>query len=65
MLAGHGALAFALGYFGGPGEPPGICEVPLETIGAALDALVEEGCEHVAILGGVQRRGGRSACCHA
>jgi hypothetical protein len=51
MLAGHGAHAMALGYFGGPGEPPGICEVPLETIIDALDSLVEERCERVGILG--------------
>jgi len=51
ILAEQGALAIALGYFGGPGEPPGICEVPLETITAAVDALVNQGCERLGLLG--------------
>ena len=41
LLARHGALALALRWLGGEGQPPGICEVPLETFGAAVDWLVE------------------------
>ena len=51
LLAAHGALAIALGYFGGPGEPPGICEVPLETITAAVDSLVGQGCGRIGLVG--------------
>ena len=34
LLAGRGALAVSIRWFGGPGQPPGICEVPLETFTA-------------------------------
>lgn len=39
VFAEHGALAASIRWFGGPGQPPGVCEVPLETFTAALDAL--------------------------
>ncbi|BCJ38820.1 acyl-CoA thioesterase [Actinocatenispora thailandica] len=39
VFAEHGAVAASIRWFGGPGQPPGICEVPLETFTAALDAL--------------------------
>jgi dienelactone hydrolase len=44
LLAEHGATAMALRWFGGAGQPPGICEVPLETFAPALDQLA--GCCH-------------------
>jgi len=39
VFAEHGALAASIRWFGGPGQPPGVCEVPLETFTAALDEL--------------------------
>jgi len=51
ILADAGAVALAVGYFGGPGHPPGICEVSLETITAAVDALVDLGCSPIGIVG--------------
>ncbi|MGZ4473351.1 MAG: acyl-CoA thioester hydrolase/BAAT C-terminal domain-containing protein [Nocardioidaceae bacterium] len=38
-LADHGFAALSFRWFGGPGQPPGICEVPLETFAPALDEL--------------------------
>nr|WP_246211441.1 acyl-CoA thioester hydrolase/BAAT C-terminal domain-containing protein [Phytoactinopolyspora alkaliphila] len=37
-------------WFGGEGQPPGICEVPLETFGAALDRLGEL-CSRLVLIG--------------
>lgn len=51
ILAEAGAVAVAVGYFGGPGQPPGICEVPLETIATAVDALLELGCSPIGLVG--------------
>jgi hypothetical protein len=39
LLARTGAAAMSIRWFGGPGQPPGICEVPLQTFTAALDEL--------------------------
>jgi uncharacterized protein len=51
LFAQRGALAVALRWFGGPGQPPGICEVPLESFILAVDWLVDRGVRHVGILG--------------
>lgn len=51
ILADAGAVAVAVGYFGGPGQPPGICEVALETITAAVDALADLGCSPIGLVG--------------
>ena len=51
ILAAVGTVALAVGYFGGSGQPPGICEVPLETITAALDALLDLGCSPIGLVG--------------
>lgn len=51
LFAQHGAHALALRWFGGVGQPPGICEIPLETFTAAIDWLVEQGSQHVGIVG--------------
>lgn len=51
LLAQHGAYALALRWFGGVGQPPGICEIPLETFTAAIDWLVEQGSQRVSIVG--------------
>jgi uncharacterized protein len=50
-FAGLGAVCIALRWFGGEGQPPGICEVPLEVFTRATDRLIEEGCERVAYVG--------------
>jgi hypothetical protein len=39
LLGRHGAAAMSIRWFGGDGQSPGICEVPLETFGPALDEL--------------------------
>ncbi|HKV84228.1 MAG TPA: acyl-CoA thioester hydrolase/BAAT C-terminal domain-containing protein [Ktedonobacterales bacterium] len=51
LLARHRALALALRWFGGPGQPPGICEVPLETFTGAVDWLCGQGVKRVGLLG--------------
>ncbi|MER5636049.1 acyl-CoA thioester hydrolase/BAAT C-terminal domain-containing protein [Kitasatospora sp. NPDC002227] len=51
VLAGQGVMALSIRWYGGPGQPPGICEVPLETFTAAVDLLKERGAERIAILG--------------
>ncbi|MFG2692735.1 acyl-CoA thioester hydrolase/BAAT C-terminal domain-containing protein [Kitasatospora sp. NPDC048407] len=51
LLAEQGFLALAIRWFGGPGQPPGICEVPLETFVAAVDLLRARGAERIGILG--------------
>ncbi|MGW5120671.1 acyl-CoA thioester hydrolase/BAAT C-terminal domain-containing protein [Streptomyces noursei] len=51
LLAEQGFLALAIRWFGGPGQPAGICEVPLETFIAAVDLLRSRGAERVGILG--------------
>jgi hypothetical protein len=38
-LASYGVAALSLRWFGGIGQPPGICEVPLEEFAPALDRL--------------------------
>jgi dienelactone hydrolase len=51
LLARHGALALALRWFGGPGQAPGICEIPLETFVAAIDWLAQQGATRTGIVG--------------
>jgi dienelactone hydrolase len=51
LLARQGMTALSIRWFGGPGQPPGICEVPLETFTAAVDVLKANGAERVGILG--------------
>jgi pimeloyl-ACP methyl ester carboxylesterase len=51
LFAARGAVALALQWFGGEGQVPGICEVPLETFFAAVDRLAREGCERIAFIG--------------
>jgi uncharacterized protein len=51
VLGRQGAMAVALRWFGGEGQPPGICEVPLETFTAGVDWLAGQGASHVGIVG--------------
>jgi dienelactone hydrolase len=51
LFAERGAVVIALRWFGGPRQPPGICEVPLETFTPATDRLVQEGCDRIAYVG--------------
>ncbi|MEW2620291.1 acyl-CoA thioester hydrolase/BAAT C-terminal domain-containing protein [Streptomyces sp. NPDC048106] len=51
LLARQGIAALAIRWFGGSGQPPGICEVPLETFTAAVDLLRRGGARRVGILG--------------
>lgn len=53
LLAAHGAAALSLRWFGDrsdSAQPPGICEVPLETFTPALEQLAGYS-DHLAILG--------------
>jgi len=50
LLASHGAAAAAITYFGGPGQPAGLCEVALETFAPVLDLLAQRS-EHLAVWG--------------
>lgn len=38
-------------WFGGPGQSPGICEVPLETFVSAIDLLESTGVRRICLLG--------------
>ncbi|MFD5159153.1 acyl-CoA thioester hydrolase/BAAT C-terminal domain-containing protein [Streptomyces hawaiiensis] len=51
LLAQQGFTALAIRWFGGPGQPPGICEVPLETFTTAVDFLRRGGARRIGILG--------------
>ncbi|MGD9884553.1 MAG: acyl-CoA thioester hydrolase/BAAT C-terminal domain-containing protein [Reyranella sp.] len=51
LFAQYGAVAIALRWFGGEGQSPGICEVPIESFTPATDKLVEAGCNRIAYLG--------------
>lgn len=54
LLAAHGAAALSLRWFGdrssSTAQPPGICEVPLETFTPALEQLAGYS-DHLAVLG--------------
>jgi dienelactone hydrolase len=51
LFAERGALAVALRWFGGPGQSPGICEIPLETFTLAVDWLVDRGVRRAGLVG--------------
>jgi hypothetical protein len=50
VLQEHGLVARSFRWFGGPGQVPGICELPLETFLPVLDELAA-GCDGLAVLG--------------
>ncbi|MBY5766076.1 hypothetical protein HFO06_23700 [Rhizobium leguminosarum] len=51
LFASQGATVIALRWFGGEGQVPGICEVPLETFFSAMDYLVGLGCKRIVLVG--------------
>ncbi len=51
LFARAGTPALALRWFGGPGQSPGICEIPLEHFSPAIDTLLNRGCRRVAVVG--------------
>ncbi|WP_329537755.1 acyl-CoA thioesterase (plasmid) [Streptomyces sp. NBC_01450] len=51
ILAQHGMTAASIRWFGGPGQSPGICEIPLETFTDAVDFLRLNGARRIGILG--------------
>ena len=51
LFAEAGARAFALQWFGGYGQSPGICEIPLETFFQATDYLISTGCQRIVFVG--------------
>ncbi|MCC5580554.1 acyl-CoA thioesterase [Microtetraspora sp. AC03309] len=51
LLARHGATALSIRWFGGPGQPAGICEIPLETFSTAIDLLLQTGVRRIGIVG--------------
>ncbi|WP_329563568.1 acyl-CoA thioester hydrolase/BAAT C-terminal domain-containing protein [Kitasatospora sp. NBC_01266] len=51
LLARAGLTALSIRWFGGPGQPAGICEIPLETFTRAIDRLHADGAERISVLG--------------
>ncbi|MCG7524771.1 acyl-CoA thioesterase [Streptomyces sp. OfavH-34-F] len=51
VLARSGLVALGIRWYGGEGQPPGICEIPIETFTHALDLLHREGIERLSVLG--------------
>lgn len=51
LLARQGMTALSIRWFGGPGQSPGICEIPLETFTAAVGFLRANGAARIGVLG--------------
>ncbi|MBS2551942.1 acyl-CoA thioesterase [Catenulispora sp. NL8] len=51
ILAQQGMSALAIRWFGGPGQPAAIREVPLETFTAAVDYLKARGARRIGVMG--------------
>ncbi|HSZ53750.1 MAG TPA: acyl-CoA thioester hydrolase/BAAT C-terminal domain-containing protein [Caulobacteraceae bacterium] len=51
LFARGGAFALAQKWFGGEGQAPAICEIPLETFGRAGAELTARGCDRIAMAG--------------
>ncbi|MGW9118284.1 acyl-CoA thioester hydrolase/BAAT C-terminal domain-containing protein [Streptomyces sp. NPDC055663] len=51
ILAREGMTALSIRWFGGSGQPPGICEVPLETFEPAIEVLRAGGARRIGVLG--------------
>lgn len=50
-FARAGVTALSIRWFGGPGQPSGVCEIPLETFVAATELLRDRGADRVSLLG--------------
>lgn len=50
LLSRLGAVALTYRWFGGPGQPAGICEYPLESFTPAVERLADR-CDRVVLLG--------------
>lgn len=51
LLAHAGLVAVGIRWYGGEGQAPGICEIPLERFSRGLDLLQSEGAERLSVLG--------------
>ncbi|MET9657129.1 acyl-CoA thioester hydrolase/BAAT C-terminal domain-containing protein [Streptomyces sp. NPDC006510] len=51
LLAREGMAALSIRWFGGAGQPPGICEIPLETFESAIEVLRAGGARRIGVLG--------------
>ncbi|GAA2674122.1 acyl-CoA thioester hydrolase/BAAT C-terminal domain-containing protein [Streptomyces lunalinharesii] len=51
LLARTGMTALSIRWFGGEGQPAGICEIPLETFSTAIDLLRSKGAKRIGVLG--------------
>ncbi|WP_424862251.1 acyl-CoA thioester hydrolase/BAAT C-terminal domain-containing protein [Streptomyces sp. MMS24-I29] len=51
LLAREGMTALSFRWFGGVGQPPGICEIPLETFAPAIEVLRAYGARRIGVLG--------------
>ncbi|RVX46700.1 hypothetical protein EDD27_9598 [Nonomuraea polychroma] len=51
ILAQEGMTAMSIRWYGGPGQSPGICEIPLETFVSAIDLLESTGVRRICLLG--------------
>ncbi|MCM2415956.1 acyl-CoA thioester hydrolase/BAAT C-terminal domain-containing protein [Streptomyces sp. RKAG290] len=51
LFARTGMTALSIRWFGGDGQPAGICEIPLEDFGTAIDLLRAKGAERIGVLG--------------
>ncbi len=59
LVAGTGAVAFAQRWFGQPGLPAEIRDVPLELFREGVDLLLSKGCSRIALTG--RSRGAEAA----
>ncbi len=51
VFADAGVTALAMRWFGGEGQSPGICEIPLESFAPATRKLSDLGCARIAYIG--------------
>jgi acetyl esterase/lipase len=51
LLARTGMTALSIRWFGGAGQPAGICEIPLESFTVAIDLLHAKGAARVGVVG--------------
>ncbi|MFB7917494.1 acyl-CoA thioester hydrolase/BAAT C-terminal domain-containing protein [Streptomyces sp. NPDC056061] len=51
LLAREGLCALSVRWFGGAGQSPGICEIPLDAFGPAIEVLRTHGVRRIGVLG--------------